>query len=264
MAKKQWQHTVQRIDNGIYRIKLNRPEKYNAFSSIMYGEVKYGVLIAGMLPEVDTVVIEGQPGAFATGGDLGEFLGILDLPDDEFISAYTALFDEPVPFRAILECPKPVVAMIDGLCLAGGLLVATTCDVVIATPESRFGVPEGKVGLADPYCAEILPLSIGLSRARYLMMTAEMIEAKVAQEWGIVHKVVEREALGMALEHTLAQLRRVSPQSQRSYKQTANRHVPHMSVEAVLRPVMSANGREGLRAFVEKRTPTWDRTAPLL
>jgi enoyl-CoA hydratase/carnithine racemase len=252
------------VDDGVAVLTLNRPEKYNAFSSTMYAEVKRGVLMAGVTREVYAVVIEGSPGAFATGGDLAEFLGILDLPEDEFIAEYTARFDEPVPFRAILECPKPVIAKVDGLCLAGGLLVASTCDVVIATPRSTFGVPEGRVGLADPYCSTILPLSIGLGRARYLMVTSEMIEAQLAYEWGIVHKVVPEAELDAAVEDMLQRLRRTSPESRRAYKQGANRAVPHMSVEAVLRPVMSVNGREGLRAFVEKRPPNWTHSDPLI
>ena len=264
MSKGEWLHTHQRVEAGVYRITLNRPEQLNAFSSVMYREVKQGVLVAGQLPEVDSVLIEGQPGAFATGGDLSEFLAILDLPDEEFIWEYTRRFDEPLPFRAILECPKPVVAKVDGLCLAGGLLVAATCDVVVATRQSRFGIPEGRVGLADPYCAAILPLSMGLGRARYLMVTSEMIDAQVAYEWGIVHKVVGPEELDSVVEETLQALRRTSPESRRAYKQGANRAVPHMSVDAVLRPAMSANGREGLRAFVEKRLPEWDRSARLI
>lgn len=263
MSEREWQQTIQCVENGVYRIKMNRPEKLNAFSSTMYHEVKHGVLRGSVMPEVDSILIEGVEGAFATGGDLAEFLDILELPTEEFISEYTARFDEPTPFRTILECPKPVVAKIDGLCLAGGLLVASTCDVAIATPESRFGVPEGRVGLADPFCATLLPLSIGLSRARYLMVTAEFIGAEQAERWGLVHHVVERQALDASVEKALAGLRRISPQSRWSYKQTANRMVGHMSVEAVVKPVMTANGREGLRAFVEKRDPEWDRTLPI-
>lgn len=260
----EWQHTVQDVADGVWRIRLNRPEKFNAFSSTMYREVKRGVLIAGVRRDVQAVVIEGSPGAFATGGDLAEFLGILELPEEQFIAEYTSRFDEPTPFRAILECPKPVIAKVDGLCLAGGLLVASTCDVVIASPRARFGVPEGRVGLADPYCSTLLPLSIGLGRARYLMLTSEMIDAQTACEWGLVHKVVPEAELDAAVEDMLQKLRRTSPESKRAYKQGANRGVPHMSVEAVLRPVMSANGREGLRAFVEKRPPDWSPSAPLI
>lgn len=259
-----WQHTLQSVEDGVYRIRMNRPEKYNAFSSIMYSEVKRGVLAAGVMRDVVAVVIEGVPGAFATGGDLAEFQGILELPEEEFITEYTRRFDEPVPFRAILECPKPVIAKVDGLCLAGGLLVASTCDIVVATERSRFGVPEGRVGLADPYCSSLLPLSIGLGRARYLMMTSEFIDGRTACEWGIVHKIAEEAKLEEEVQAMLAKLRRTSPDSQRAYKQGANRMVPHMSVEAVLRPVMTANGREGLRAFVEKRPPNWQYSGPLI
>jgi enoyl-CoA hydratase/carnithine racemase len=230
----------------------------------MYGEVKRGVTMAGVMKGVYAVVIEGVPGAFATGGDLAEFLSILELPDEEFIAEYTRRFDEPTPFRAILECPKPVIAKVDGLCLAGGLLTASTCDICIATPRSRFGVPEGRVGLADPYCSTLLPLSIGLGRARYLMTTSDFIDARTASDWGIVQKVAEEAELENAVQEILAKVRRVAPESQRAYKQGANRAIAHMSVEAVLRPVMTANGREGLRAFVEKREPVWNYDSPLL
>lgn len=261
---RQWRETIQTVtSDGVYRITMNRPEKKNAFSSVMYSEVKHGVLMAGANPDVDVVVIEGRDGSFASGGDLAEFLGILELPPDQFVSEYYARFEEPVPFRAILECPKPVIAKVDGLCLAGGLLVAATCDVVVATPRSYFGVPEAKVGLADPYCSTILPLTMGIGRARYLTMTAEYIDADLAQQWGLVHKIASEDALDAEVEKVIARLRRTSPEGRRAYKQVINRAIPHMSMEAVLRPVMTANGREGLKAFVEKRTPEW-RRAPLI
>jgi enoyl-CoA hydratase/carnithine racemase len=263
MAEKKWEQTVQKIENGVYKIKLDRPEKLNAFTSIMYHELKHGVLIGGLHPDVDSILIEGSDGAFATGGDLEEFLSIAELPAHEFISEFVSRFDEPIPFRAILECPKPVVAKIDGICVAGGLLIATTCDVAIATPRSTFSVPEGKVGLADPYCATILPLSIGVGRARYMTMTADTIDAELAHHWGIIHKVVQRDQIDQEVDKVLERLRRISPESRRAYKQVINRVIPHMSTDALIGPVMSTNGREGLKAFVEKRAPNWDRATPL-
>jgi enoyl-CoA hydratase/carnithine racemase len=260
-----WEDTIQRIDeNGVYRITLNRPAKRNAFSPRMYHEVKRGVLLAGVHSQVDSILIEGHKGAFAVGGDLAEFLKILELPIHEFLPAFAAAFEEPLPFRAILECPKPVVAKIDGLCLAGGLVVAAACDVAIATTTSKFGVPESRVGLADPFCATVLPASMGAGRARYLMLTGEMIDASLALQWGIVQKVVPESELDGAVESVLARLREASPEARRAYKQIVNGNIAHMSTDAVLRPVLSANGREGLRAFVEKRRPNWDRSSPLI
>jgi enoyl-CoA hydratase/carnithine racemase len=265
MAKPVWHDTIQTIDeNGVYQITLNRPEKRNAFSSRMYHEVKLGVLTAGVHPDVDSILIQGQPGVFASGGDLSEFLDILKLPTHEFLPAFAQAFEEPLPFRAILECPKPVVSKIDGLCLAGGLVVAAASDVAIATHRSTFGVPEARVGLADPFCATVLPASMGVGRARYLMLTGEMISADLALQWGILHKVVNEEELDTAVAAVLKRLREASPDARRAYKKAVNDTIPHMSTDSVLRPVLSANGREGLSAFVEKRRPVWDRSTTLI
>lgn len=265
MSRLTWYDTIQTLDeNGVYTITLNRPEKRNAFSPRMYHELKLGVLSAGANGDVDSIVVQGHPGTFAAGGDLSEFLDILRLPAEEFLPAFARAFEEPLPFRAILECPKPVVAKIDGLCLAGGLVVAAVCDVAIATPRSKFGVPEARVGLADPFCGNVLPATMGVGRARYLMVTAEMIDARQAYEWGVLHKIVEEDQLDAEVARTVARLREASPEARRAYKQVINNRIPHMSTDYVLRPVLSANGQEGLAAFVEKRIPDWDRSNSLI
>ena len=96
------------------------------------------------------------------------------------------------------------------------------------------------------------------------MLTGEMIDASLALQWGIVQKVVPESELDAAVESVLARLREASPEARRAYKQIVNGNIAHMSTDAVLRPVLSANGREGLRAFVEKRRPNWDRSSPLI
>ena len=96
------------------------------------------------------------------------------------------------------------------------------------------------------------------------MLTSEFIDAATAFRWGLVHKLAEQEQLDAAVDDVLARLRRVAPEARRAYKLAANRAVPHMSVESLLRAVMTANGREGLRAFVEKRKPDWDCSNPLI
>lgn len=258
-----WNVTEQWLDDGVYTIRLRRPEKRNALSPELYHEIKLGVLRATGLADAEVVVLEGSGGAFAAGGDLGVFLGLLELPPEEFLPAYTQSFVEPLPFRVILECPKPVIAKIDGVCVAGGLVMAAAADIAIATTASTFGVPEARVGLADPFCATLLPLSIGLARARYLLMTAAMIDARTAAEWGLILRAVEPDELDRSVAEVIDQLRRTSPEARRAYKGVANGAVPHMSADAVLRPVMTENGREGLAAFVEKRPPQWRRGGPL-
>lgn len=261
----EWTVSEHTVVDGVYTIRLNRPDKRNALSPQLYHEIKLGVLCATGRDDVDMIVIEGGGGAFAAGGDLQAFLDILELPTEEFLPAYYRSFVEPVPFRVILECPKPVIAKIDGWCVAGGLVIASVADIAIATHRSSFGVPEARVGLADPYCSTLLPLAVGLPRARYMMLTAAMIDGRTAADWGLIIKSVEDEgALDKAVDEMTAALRTTSPEGRRAYKHVANQVIPHMSPEAVLRPVMSANGREGLSAFVDKRPAAWTNGGPIM
>jgi len=138
-----------------------------------------------------------------------------------------------------------------------GLIVASASDVVLATTGSTFGVPEGRVGLADPYCATLLPLALGISRARYLMLTGRNIDAVTAERWGLVHQVVGADELDGAVAQVVRDLRRAAPEAKSAYKLVANSHVPYMSSEVIRSVASTANGREGLAAFKEKRAPSW-------
>ncbi len=259
MAESQetWRESTHIVEDGVYRITFSRPEQMNALTPTLYGEVKRGVQRAGVRADVDTVVIAGSPGIFAAGGDLKLFLSLLDLPDDDFTEEFGRAYDEPLPFRAILECPKPVITAVDGICLAGGLIMAAASDVVLATADSTFGVPEGRVGLADPFCATLLPLALGISRARYLMLTGRNIDAVTAERWGLVHQVVGAGELDDAVARAVHDLRRGAPEAKTAYKLVANSHVPYMSAEVIKNVASTANGREGLAAFKEKRSPVW-------
>ena len=256
-SRETWHQSTHSIEDGVYRIAFNRPEQMNALTPTLYGEVKRGVQRAGARTDVDTVVIAGSTGIFAAGGDLKFFLSLLDLPDDDFAEAFGKAYDEPLPFRTILECPKPVITAVDGICLAGGLIIASASDVVLATTGSTFGVPEGRVGLADPYCATLLPLALGISRARYLMLTGRNIDAVTAERWGLVHQVVGADELDVAVAQVVRDLRRAAPEAKTAYKLVANSHVPYMSSEVIRSVASTANGREGLAAFKEKRAPSW-------
>lgn len=255
------EQSVHAVHGDVYRIRLDRPQQKNAFTPTLYSEVKYGLLRAMANPAVRVVVIEGSEGVFAAGGDLKLFLEILALPEEERLVAFTQAYDETLPFQTLLDCPKPVIAKVDGLCLAGGLIVAAAADVVVASKDSRFGVPEGHVGLTDPFCAAILPLTIGLSRARYLMMSGDRIDAETAHAWGLVLQVVAREHLEEAVDDLVERFRTTSPESQRSYKRAANAFVPRMDPLVVLEAALTANGKEGLAAFTAKRPPRWTASA---
>lgn len=252
-----WTESAQGVEGVTYRIRLGRPEKRNALSPTLYGEIRAGVLAGTGHPDVRAIVIEGNGGSFASGGDLKVLLELLHLPADERMVAFNDAFDVPLPFQAILDCPKPVIAKIDGFCLAGGTIIAAAADIALASDRAVFGIPEGRVGLADPFAATLLPAAVGLSRARYLMLTGRRIDAATARDWGLVIDVVPVDQLEQLVAAVVADIERVSPESARAYKRTSTRSLPRMNPLEIMEVALSANSTEGLSAFRDKRPPTW-------
>jgi enoyl-CoA hydratase/carnithine racemase len=246
---------------GVRTITLDRPSQRNALTPDLYREIKEGVLEGWADPEVRVIVIRGSGGSFAVGGDLKHFLSLYERPDIQQLWAFTRSFEEPLPFRTLLECPKPIIAVVDGFCMAGGLVIASCSDAVIATNTSVFGVPEGQVGLADPYCGVLLPRIVGDVRARYLTMTAATIDADTAERWGIVTKLTDTAGLEAEVAAMVAAFQRISPNSASVYKRVINGPIPHMSVTATIDAGWSDEGREGLSAFVAKREPAWQKAS---
>lgn len=252
-----WTQSTHTVDGPIYRIALCRPEKMNALTPTLYGEIRAGVLAACGLPEVRVIVIEGTDGVFAAGGDLKHFRELLRLPPDERMVAFNDSYDAPLPFQTILDCPKPVIAKIDGYCLAGGTIIAAAADVAIASDRAVFGIPEGRVGLADPFAATLLPAAVGLSRARYLMMTGRQIDAATARDWGLIIETVAPDELESAVQEIVDAIVGLSPEAQRGYKRSSTRALPRMNPLEIVEVALTANGTEGLSAFSEKRSPEW-------
>lgn len=252
-----WTQSAHTVEGPMYRIQLCRPDKMNALTPKLYGEIRGGVLAACGLPEVRVIVIEGSDGVFAAGGDLKHFRRLLELPPDERMVAFNDSYDMPLPFQTILDCPKPVVAKIDGYCLAGGTIIAAAADVAVASDRAIFGIPEGRVGLADPFAATLLPAAIGLGRARYLMMTGRQIDAATARDWGLVVNAVAPDDLENEVQGIVKAITGLAPEAQRGYKRASTRTLPRMNPLEIVEVALTPNGTEGLSAFAEKRPPKW-------
>ena len=175
--------------------------------------------------------------------------------------AFNDSFDVPLPFQAILDCPKPVIAKVDGFCLAGGTILAAAADIVIAAHGSTFGIPEGIVGLADPFAATLLPAAIGLGRARYLLMTGERIDTATAEAWGLIVRGVPQDQLDDEVQRVVESLLKLAPEAQRGYKRASIRALPRMNSLEIMEVAITPNGAEGLAAFADKRSPDWGPTA---
>lgn len=241
------------VKDGTARIRLDRPEQLNAFTSILYGEVRWAMRVAAEDEGVDVVVITGSGRAFATGGDLKETLSRLGSGDP--LSMYA--FYDNLPWQAIRDCPKVVVAAVNGLCLAGGLITAVCADIAVAAESARFGFAEGKVGIADAVAPALLHARVGTAKLKYLLLTGTLIDAFEAERIGLVADVVADDRLDARVDEVIGELRSTSPVSRRLFKQYINEHTPLPPTHGGLPAFRSPEVIEGLRAFAQGRAPDY-------
>jgi cyclohexa-1,5-dienecarbonyl-CoA hydratase len=198
---------------------------------------------------------EGEK-AFSAGADIQDHL-----PDrvNAMLTEFHALI------RAVLDSGLPTIATVRGHCLGGGMELAMSCDFIVACDDARFGQPEIKVGAFPPVAAALLPKIIGGKRALEMILTGEVISAAKACEWGLVNCVAPSADLDREIEALENSLLAQSPVVL-ALARRATRVGPRAAFEAELREIeriyleeliKTRDSQEGLRAFMEKRTPRW-------
>ena len=206
------------MDGGVATITLARPDGRNAFSTTFYAELRSAIRAADVDPEVTGVVIDSASRDFAVGGDLAEMLGYLGPDEGGQVDWDVWGFRDSLPFDAIRACRKPVVAVVDGICCGGGFATAISCDFVLASPASRFGTPETKVGLMDGLVPPVLFGQIPLPLLKYLLFSGELIDAAAAQSAGLVFEVRPAEELTERAHALLARFAANGPEIIGAYK----------------------------------------------
>ncbi len=238
---------------GIGTLTLNRPQRLNALSLEAYQELELALSQAESDPEVKVVVLTGAGRAFCAGDDMYLYQGASTAEARQLMKRIM------VPYFQLERLDKPTVAAVNGYALGSGCELALACDVIIASEDSSFGLPEAKVGLSSGYALLRLPQIIGYKRARRMFLTGESITAKKAEEIGMVHKVVPRSELETAVEEEARKLMAVAPLSSTLIKGFLSRNAGSDEVEFLSQmlaiQMSSQDSIEGYRAFVEKRTP---------
>jgi enoyl-CoA hydratase/carnithine racemase len=246
--------------DGIAEITLNRPEAMNSISSAMAAELTRACAELAAAPEV-RVVVFGAAGerAFCAGADLKERAGMTDAD---------ILRQRPViraVFGALLALPQPAIAAVHGFALGGGCELALSCDLVVADETAVFGLPEVTVGLVPGGGGTQLALRrLGPGRAADLVLTGRKVGIEEAMRLGLVDRRVPAGQDGPAALELAGQIAANSPVAVRAAKR-AIRHGWGVSLEAGLdiedaawrTAALSADRREGIAAFVEKRKPAW-------
>lgn len=244
------------IRGGAAWITINRPEKYNAFRARTVDELIHAFQTAGWDPEVGVIVLTGAGDkAFCTGGDQsahdGQYdgRGVIGLPIDELQSL-------------IRDVPKPVIARVNGFAIGGGNVLATICDLTIASDTAQFGQVGPKVGSVDPgFGTAYLARVVGEKRAREIWYLNKRYSAQQALEWGLANAVVPPEELDAEVDRWVAELMDRSPTALAMAKVSFNadtesiRGISAMGMRALSLYYDTDESKEGGVAFREKRKP---------
>ncbi|MEO8296382.1 MAG: enoyl-CoA hydratase [Burkholderiales bacterium] len=253
---------LERVEDGVATLTLNRPESLNALSNEMIDGLLDSIDRLGRDTSVGVIVLTGAGRAFCAGGDV-KSMNAAEQPSVQQKTAWVKR-SHRIPL-ALAECPKIVIASINGPAMGAGLGMALSCDFRLAARSARFGFAFIKIGLATDFgVAWQLPRLIGEARARELVMTGEMFEATRAQEIGLVTRAVDDAELAA---ETAAWARRFAHGplvAQASIKRNllASRtqsFADSLELEAMHQiPVTETDDhKEGVRAFIEKRPPVF-------
>ncbi len=249
--------------NGVAWLRLDRPESRNALTKEMYEAIARACIDGDQDPDVQLTVLTGTGDVFCPGGDLRGTSGFMEDAGrgTEDIHALdlvgTGAVWEVDPFLAVQNSQKLVLAAVNGICQAGGFIMAMLADITIASERATFRIPELLRGVADAYVATRLPLYVGMERAKYLMFTCQTITAQQAFDWGIVSEVVPHDELIERTERVADQILLTGPQARSVYKQGANRLMIEPDYASFAASIQSDECREGFAAFKEKRAPSW-------
>jgi enoyl-CoA hydratase/carnithine racemase len=243
----------------VARVTMNRPDKRNPIGPQSCGEIVHALAQAKADPNVCCVVITGAGKAFSAGGDLSQMSGGAGGPGANVPPASL-----PQLFAAMHGLGKPLVAMVNGPALAGGMGLMVACDLVVASDAAEFGTTEINLGLWPMMITAEITRSIGRKKTLELMMLGKKINAHEAERIGLVNRVVHADRLEdetMALARELAGK---SPSAMRlgltSFYATQDMDYPAAldHLQAQLAAVLATeDAAEGLAAFFQKRPPVW-------
>ena len=245
---------------GVRTITLNRPERRNALTPELQEELITALRDAEVVG-ARIVVLAGEGEAFCAGLDLNVLRDMGGRRAEEHrveAERVTRMF------RAVWECDVPTIAVVQGAAIAGGTGLATMCDFTLAAPEAKFGYTEARIGFVPALVSAYLALQVGDKVARGLLLSARIFDAAEALRLGLVTEVVDRERLQQRASELAAELMRNSPQSLQATKRLL-RAQQREWLDAALSLAMEANAasrqtadfREGVAAFLEKRKPQW-------
>ncbi len=247
-------------DGRVATITLNRPEKRNAISFDLIDDL-LRALDDVAKSEAIVLIVTGAGKAFCSGMDLDNLKSLLGRSAEQNLQDSRTMVQL---FRSLYEFPKVTIAAVNGPAIAGGTGLALLCDFTLAVPEAKFGYTEVRIGFVPAIVSTFLLRQVGEKQARDLLLTGRLFEAEEAARMGLISEIVPAENLMAHARGLAALLMENSPSSLRATKQLLTDHASaelEAQIEAAVRENAAirttADFREGISSFLEKRKPVW-------
>jgi methylglutaconyl-CoA hydratase len=253
---------IRRPSAHVAEVFLNRPEVRNAFNDGVIAELTLAFTSLGADPELRAIVLGGHGKAFCAGADLAWMRAMADF---DWAQNHADAAGLAQMLWTIWSCPLPVVGRVHGDCYAGGVGLAAVCDVLVASTAANFCLSEARLGLLPATIAPYVVKAMGEQAARRYFLTAERFSATQAQAMGLVHEVTAADQLDAQVAAIVAAVVANGPAAVKACKRLV-KDVASCEITAALRDDTarriadiraSAEGREGVQAFLNKREPAW-------
>ncbi|HEY7406110.1 MAG TPA: enoyl-CoA hydratase-related protein [Candidatus Angelobacter sp.] len=246
--------------NHIATITLNRADRRNAISYELIDDLTTALeQAAGSAAQI--VVLTGAGNAFCSGMDLDNLKQLTGRTHEQNVADSETMASL---FRALYDFPKPTIAAVNGPAIAGGTGLATLCDFTLASPEAKFGYTEVRIGFVPAIVSSFLIANVGEKRARDLLLTGRVFGAEEAHRLGLVNEIVPQDQLLPRAYELAKQLLENSPASLRATKKLLSGYTREQldrqvgqAVQANAAIRQTADFKEGITAFLEKRKTTW-------
>lgn len=253
---------LQLADNGVATLSLNRPSSSNAFDAKTIEEMISALEETANNDRVRVLLVSSSGKHFSAGADIQWMKSMAHMSEQENLADAARL---ALLMRLLHQFPKPTIAQVQGAAFGGATGLIACCDIALATEDSRYCFSEVKIGLIPAVISPYVIRAIGARNASRLFLTAEVFDAAAARQYGLVHAVYSTTDIHQETEILINQLLKNGPCALTRAKQLIDRvagsrlddSLVKYTVEAIAKTRVSAEGQEGLQAFLDKRQPAW-------
>jgi len=249
-------------DHGVAQVRLNNPDKHNAFDDEIIGELTEVFVAIADNSNVRVMVLGSEGKSFSAGADLEWMKRMASYSYDENLRDASAL---ALMLKTLNEIPQPTIARVQGAAFGGAVGLVSCCDMAVAASAASFSLSEVKIGLVPATISPYVIAAIGQRAARRYFVTAERFDAHRALQLGLVNEVVDAEQLDQEIDRLINTLLANGPEAVTGAKQlvfdVAGKPIDQQLIDATCETIaairVSEQGQEGLQAFLERRKPQW-------